>query len=365
MNNINTYLGVIEGFFGRAWSFTERHDYAEFLKSNGYQFYIYAPKGDAYLRKAWQQEWPVEMVDQLQSLVSHYQSLGLDFGLGLSPFEIYKNYNAEAQQSLQDKIKRLNQLGVDILCLLFDDMRGDQPDLAKTQIRIVRDVLTQTTAKKVIMCPTYYSFAPKLEKIFGTMPENYFQELGNDLPAEVDIFWTGPEICSQDYPESHMEEVIQLLGRKPFLWDNYPVNDGADISRFLFLKAFENRPYTLNELTSGHAVNPMNQPWLSRIPIYSLPRSYSLGIDYNPESTLQEALQQLCGKYESGQGEKNLAQQIASDIANFQTLGLDKLGQAKRKQLIHTYSHFDSPYAREIIGWLNDEYAFDHTCLTG
>ncbi len=76
---------------------------------------------------------------------------------------------------------------------------------------------------------------------------------------------------------------------------------------------------------------------------------------------LEEALQQLCGEYEGGQGGSNLAQQIASDISNFQMLGLDNLDQAKHKQLIQIYSHFDSPYAREIIDWLNDEYVFDPT----
>lgn len=362
MNKTTPYLGVIEGFFGRTWSFAERFDYAHFLKDNGYQFYIYAPKADSFLRRNWQQDWPAETTDQLQHLVMHYQSLGLDFGLGLSPFEIYKNYNADAKQSLQDKVKRLNQLGINILCLLFDDMRGDQPDLAKTQIQITLDVLSQTTANKVIMCPTYYSFAPKLEKVFGAMPENYFQDLGNGLPSEVDIFWTGPEICSQEYPQAHMEEVIQLLGRKPFLWDNYPVNDGADISRFLFLKAFEDRPYTLEKLTSGHAVNPMNQPWLSRIPLYSLPRSYSQGQDYNPDAILHEALQQLvCNE----QREEGLARQIESDIDNFQIHGLDKMNRKKRNHLIQAYNHFKNPYAKEIVDWLNDEYAFDPDCLTG
>ncbi len=361
MNKVMPYLGVIEGFFGRTWSFEERTDYAGFLKNNGYQFYIYAPKGDPYLRRAWQQDWPSETTDKLQKLVNHYQSLGLDFGLGLSPFEIYKNYDNEAKRNLQNKVQRLNQLGVDILCLLFDDMRGDQPDLAQTQIQITHDVLAQTTAKKIIMCPTYYSFAPKLEKVFGKMPENYFQDLGSGLSPEVDIFWTGPEICSQDYPVSHLQEVIDLLGRKPFIWDNYPVNDGADISRFLFLKAFENRPSVLAELTSGHASNPMNQPWLSRIPLYSLPRSYSQGEDYDPHETFLQALQQLC----SGVNEQGLAQQIANDIESFQTQGLDKLDDAKKKQLIQQYQQYDSPYAKEIIAWLKEEYTFDPACLTG
>ncbi len=350
------YLGLIEGFFGRAWSFAARYDYADFLQTNGYHFYIYAPKNDPYLRKAWQEDWPPEIFAQLQNVVRRYQSLDLDFGLGLSPFEIYKNYDSSTRRSLETKITRLNQLGIDILCLLFDDMRGDVPDLAQIQTQIIRDVLCRTTAKKVIICPTYYSFDPVLEKVFSTMPKGYFQDLGEGLPPEVDIFWTGPKVCSQEYSESHLKEVIQVLGRKPFLWDNYPVNDGAKISKFLHLKAFENRPGSLAELTAGHAVNPMNQPWLSRIPLYSLPRSYAQNLSYDPQKTLQEALKQLC--------EKKLARQILKDIDFLHTQGLDHIDPVKNKQLIQQYDCFDSPYAEEIVAWLRGEYAFDPACLT-
>ena len=357
MKNRACYLGIIEGFFGRTWSMQERHDYGEFLQANGYHFYIYAPKNDPYLRKSWQQDWSPETTAELQSLVTHYQSLGLDYGLGLSPFEIYKNYDATAQQQLVAKVGRLNELGIDILCLLFDDMRGDQPDLAQMQIKIVNDVLAHTTAKKLIMCPTYYSFDPRLEKVFGSMPKDYFKDLGEGLPTEVDIFWTGPEICSTAYPESHMEKVVEVLGRKPFLWDNYPVNDGADISKFLHLKAFENRPHTLVELTTGHAVNPMNQPWLSRIPLHSLPQSYSQGDEYDPEVALRVSLNEQCGG--------GLANQIAGDIRCLQMAGLDQIDEAVVKHLLHQYHQFDSPYAGEIIAWLKGEYAFDKECLTG
>lgn len=351
------YLGLIEGFFGRSWSFAARHDYAEFLQNNGYHFYIYAPKDDPYLRKVWQEDWPPEIFAQLQALINRYKSLDLDFGLGLSPFEIYKNYDSSTRKSLETKITRLNQLGIDILCVLFDDMCGDVPDLAQTQIQIIRDILCLTTAKKVIICPTYYSFDPVLEKVFSAMPKGYFQDLAEGLPPHVDIFWTGPKVCSQEYPESHLKEVTQLLGRKPFLWDNYPVNDGVKICKFLHLKAFENRPASLAKVTAGHAVNPMNQAWLSRIPLYSLPRSYAQGLAYNPQKTLQEALKQLC--------EKNLAQQILQDIDILNTQGLDRINPVKNNELIQQYNCGNSPYAEEIIAWLRGEYTFDPACLTG
>ena len=351
------YLGVIEGFFGRMWSMQARQDYAAFLKNNGYHFYIYAPKGDPFLRRSWRQDWSPEEAGQLQSLIKHYQQLGLDFGVGLSPFEIYKNYDNAARQELLAKVERLNHLGVNILCILFDDMRGDQPDLAQTQINILQDVLAHSSVKRLIMCPTYYSFDSRLEKVFGAMPEGYFQELGEGLPAEVDIFWTGPEICSTEYTASHMQSVMNVLGRQPFLWDNYPVNDGATISKFLHLHAFENRPADLSEQTTGHSVNPMNQPWLSQIPLYSLPKSYEQAQSYDAKKVLEESLYALC--------EGSLAQQLNRDIEIFQSRGLDRIDKIESNKLVRKYSQFDSPYAKEVVDWLEGKYIFDKNCLTG
>ncbi|WP_446008661.1 beta-N-acetylglucosaminidase domain-containing protein [Candidatus Electrothrix sp.] len=350
------YLGIIEGFFGRAWSFATRFDYAEFLKDNGYHFYIYAPKNDPWLRKKWEEDWPAEIFIQLQRLINHYQNLGLDFGIGLSPFEMYNNYDRSARKSLHEKITLFNELGINLLCVLFDDMHGDVPDLAQKQAEITLDVLNKTTADKVIMCPTYYSFDPVLEKVFGTRPKGYFQDLAKGLPPQIDIFWTGPKVCSQEFPESHVQEVSELLGRKPFLWDNYPVNDGRVTSQFILLKPFENRPGSLVELTAGHAANPMNQAWLSRIPLYSLPRSYAEKEHYDLQKTRQEAVQQV--------GEKRLAQQLLNDIDILHTQGLDHINPAQKKALIMQYSCYTSPYAQEIIDWLNGEYAFDPACLT-
>jgi hypothetical protein len=350
------YLGVIEGFFGRAWSFSDRYEYADFLCNQGYHFYIYAPKNDPYLRKKWQEKWPTEVFIQLQSLINRYQSLGLDFGIGLSPFEIYKKYDRSARICLKAKIALLNRLGINILCVLFDDMQGDFPDLGQRQAEIISDVLDQSKADRVIICPTYYSSDPVLDNVFGQRPKGYFQELVNGLPAAVDIFWTGPQVCSQQYSEPHLQEVAQLLGRKPFLWDNYPVNDGRITSQFIHLKPFENRPGFLAQLTQGHAVNPMNQPWLSRIPLYSLPRSYSEGRDYDPQKIGQEAVTQI--------GDKKLASQLLNDLEMLHTQGLKSIDPLKKEELRQQYACFSSPYAQEIIDWLNEKYAFDPACLT-
>src|SRR5690606_38231537 len=92
---------------------------------------------------------------------------------------------------------------------------------------------TLSSADRIILCPTYYSDDPVLERVFGERPHNYWQNLGEQLDSRTDIFWTGPRVCSEHFNVEHLHAVGQRLGRKPFLWDNYPVNDGAIKSRHL------------------------------------------------------------------------------------------------------------------------------------
>src|SRR5690606_15582159 len=123
----------------------------------------------------------------------------------------------------------------DILCLLFDDMRGDIPHIARIQADLTRRATELSSASKVMLCPTYYSDDPVLEKVFGPRPQDYWPSLKREIDPEVDIFWTGPRVCSDSYPLAHLDEIAERLGRQPVLWDNYPVNDGAVKSRHLHL----------------------------------------------------------------------------------------------------------------------------------
>lgn len=350
-------LGVIEGFFGRSWSWQERSDYADFLAEANYHYYIYAPKNDSYLRKHWQQPWPAGSFAELVKLSEIYHARGLEFGVGLSPFEIYLDNSAENRARLFNKLEAINQLQPDILCLLFDDMRGDLPQLADIQIELIHSVANRTTAKKIIFCPTYYSFDPILEKVFGERPKNYWEDLGQKIDPGIDIFWTGSKVCSASYSQPHLEAVTELLQRKPFLWDNYPVNDGAVKSNLLHLRAFDKDHSQLNNFIAGHAVNPMNQAWLSRVPLLSLPRAYARQLDYDPTQAFLDACHQLC--------EPPLAQALIEDVHLFQDQGLRQISEEKRHELIRKYQQFGSnPYTLEIVDWLNGGYTFDPACLT-
>lgn len=349
-------LGIIEGFFGRVWDWETRYHYAQFLKDNGYEFYIYAPKADQCLRTRWQADWPAEELDALKHFGSVYKSMGLRWGIGLSPYEIYLNYDQEAIAAIERKIQYLNQLDLDIIAVLFDDMRGDADHLSNIQVDVVHRIAAMSNASSVIMCPTYYTDDPILEKLFGKKPEGYLTSLGQQLDPEINVFWTGPKVCSTEYPASHLKDVCDRLGRKPFIWDNYPVNDGAKLSLHLFLRAFENRN-EMQDLVSGHAVNPMNQPYLSKIPLMTLPISYQQQESYDSAIAFQSALQKLCPA--------ELAEALASDISTFQDQGLEQITDQQKEDLIKRYQQIQQPEAQEVVQWLRGEFEFDPACLTG
>src|SRR5690606_1920906 len=111
---------------------------------------------------------------------------------------------------------------------------------------------------------------------FGRRPERYLEQLGALLDPSIDIFWTGEEVCSRELSPVHLDRVAAQIGRKPFIWDNYPVNDGQRMSQYLHLRAFTGRPASIEHHVRAHGINPALQPVLTRIPALTLVESYRL-----------------------------------------------------------------------------------------
>ncbi|MGK0499306.1 MAG: hypothetical protein ACJAYG_000942 [Oceanicoccus sp.] len=350
------FYGVIEGFYGRQWSWAQRREFSHFLASHGFASYIYAPKGDSYLRGRWREAHPEALWQELLALSKHYKTTTVQWGLGLSPLGLAQRYDIVDQQALRDKVLQINQLSPDILCILFDDMRGDYADLAQRQLQIVADIMVHSNASQYIVCPTYYSFDPILPQLFGDIPDNYLEDLGAGLPANVGVFWTGNQVISTAYTVQDMQAISAILGRKPMLWDNYPANDGRLSSEHLHLMPYQQRPAQLAQLCQGHIVNPMNQLLLSRCVLPSLAAIYCQGDSYSPQEALADMLNQL--------DDKAFATQLQADISGFQNGSSFAQSEAARQALSVCYKSFEHPAADEIAAWLAGEYIFDPDCLT-
>lgn len=337
-------LGIIEGFFGRPWSWNERAAAVGFLRPHGYTFYLYAPKADPYLRRRWQEPHPAAELEKLAEFRDVCRAQDVRFGIGLSPFELHLHQGRGWQEVLAARLAQLAVLKPDDLALLFDDMRGDVPDLAERQAAIVHFAAGRGIAERIFACPSYYSDDPILDVAFGQRPPFYLEQLGRKLDPAVHLFWTGPEVCAQEFTPGHLARVAGQLGRKPVLWDNYPVNDGARMSQHLHLRGFSGRPASIAPHIAAHGVNPASQPVLSRMPLLTLAESYARGEAYDYLVAFARAAREVLGE--------ELAARVGKDIITLQDRGLDRLGE-RRAALKARYDAFAHPAAREISLWLD------------
>jgi hypothetical protein len=353
-NNIDISAGVIEGFFGKPWNWESRMSGADFLRDCGYRFYIYAPKSESFLRRQWREPIPPETLQQLSQLSAQCRQGGIAFGIGLTPFEIYRNYDAGAHTLLRAKVAQIDQIGVNILCILFDDMRGDIDGLAKLQATVISDICNWSRAANFIVCPTYYSHDKRLAREFGSPPKGYLRDLGRIVDSRVDFFWTGEKIISDGYSAAHLAEVAADMDRKPFIWDNSIANDARTRTHFLFLDPAAGGWNLPADHVAGVAINPMNQPHLSRIAL----RGFQHILTQGPRAdSLPAICRELCGPI--------VAEHLLADVELLQTKGLARLDADTRCCVLDRYEKQQSnPFAAEVAAWLRGEYVFDPACLT-
>lgn len=344
-----TELGIIEGYFGRCWSWDERRRVVDRLAPVGYRFFHYAPKIDGKLRRKWRERYTTTELANIVEFAAHCRNSSVRFGIGFTPYSAHLDFSADTKATMKAKLAQLDEAGVDDLAILFDDMDGDLPDLAYRQAEIMAFAMDHSRAERFFLCPSYYTDDPLLDRVFGSRPERYLEDLGRLTDPQVAIYWTGEEVCSREYRRGHLDDVADRLGRKPALWDNYPVNDGPRMSQHLHLRAFTGRTPELSELVTHHAINPMSQPILGCIAALTLPMAYQRGADYAYGSAFSEAAAMVCGE--------QLRDMLLANLLTFNDSGLERLGEDTRRNLLAKYAAVDHPAAREVCAWLSGGYA--------
>lgn len=382
-------VGIIEGFFGTPWDMRSRMTFIERIPRMGLNFYIYAPKNDPCLRSRWSGDFSAEYTAGLKQLALKVKSAGMKFGIGFSPLGATAD-SAKSLPVFRRQIKLLaEELRPDYLALLFDDMKISLEHEGVLQNAFIRECLDVLTpyGVRLITCSSFYTTDPILEKVFGKMPECYYSDLLRGLPDSVDFFWTGAKVISTEYTEKDLRLAADILGRKPFIWDNYPVNDGRKASDHLYLKPFSGRNL-IPSLASGLAVNPMKQTFLNLFPLASLRKALETD---NAELISKAAAENLNFCHDG-----SFTDFVGTCTELFASTPLGEITTAKRNSLLrlldemlpekehalHKTDPADGSAAdadtgetekirneiaeiNEIRDFLNGKYVFDPACLTG
>lgn len=345
-------LGVIEGFFGRDWGVAGRQAILPDLATEGYGLYVYAPKSDRALRQDWRVPFEAAHFEGLVRLRAQCGAAEIGFGIGLTPYGLDASDWQAERRCLEQKLSQIKALEPDYLCLLFDDTPGGEMGLAGLHLRAAEVVLAAAVAPKIALCPAYYSDDPILDQVFGARPDGYVEALGQGLPPEVDLFWTGPKVVSTELAPAHLADVAARMGRKPLIWDNGAVNDSRALSPFLPLDPALDRGRALAEHVAGLLVNPINQPGLAMMPLAKIARQWRGEV---------ASFAQIATAYAGAE----LGAVLAEDLAAFSETGFDGLGPDRRAALSARYRPYAAhPVARDILEWLDGGYVFDPACLT-
>lgn len=299
--NVFEVRGVIEGFYGVFYTPPQRDDLIRFLGDQGFNYYLYGPKNDRQHRARWREPYPDKVMRQFANTVDTARKSGITFAYSLSP-GVSMSYTSDADyEAILTKFRAFYDIGVRAFSLLCDDMAAEFKTPADAErfhsygeahvylCNYVYDWLQNLDPDCTLsMCPTDY---------WGGAPfSGYLNELGLGLHPDIDIFYTGIEICSTEISANDANLFAQVARRKPIIWHNYPAND-LTMKPELHIGPVLGLAPDLADAVRGLIVNPMNQPEASKIPIYTLACYMENPPRYNPQTSWLDALNLIAGEY--------------------------------------------------------------------
>jgi len=122
----------------------------------------------------------------------------------------------------------------------------------------------------------------------------YIIELGQKLHPDIMIMYTGTQVCSKEITAEDAIKFGEAIGRKPLIWDNYPVNDGGmDVE--IHIGPIRGRSKDLYQHVAGILVNPMNQAEASKVALATYGNYFNNPLEYDPDEAWQSALKDVAG----------------------------------------------------------------------
>jgi hyaluronoglucosaminidase len=293
------WKGIVEGFYGRPWTHKERLDMISFISEVGMNAYMYAPKDDPYHRENWRNPYPSRKLESLRELASHAKSHGISFVFAVSPGMSVRYSDKRDIDAFMQKLKALYGAGVRDFAILYDDIpnalsneadREKFPNLASAQVCFANSVwerLKKWSGDNTLMvCPTQYNGDYNTEYVLG---------IGAGLHQDIDIMWTGPDVCSRELTYEYTQAVTAALMRPVVYWDNYPVND-AGMRGELHIGPYTGRDRRLPEVCRGFFLNPMNQAEASKIALGAAASYLRNPEGYDPQAAWEAAAVRVLGE---------------------------------------------------------------------
>ena len=278
--------GVVEGFYGNNWSHTDRIRQFQFYGANKMNVYIYGPKDDPYHLAKWREPYPAETAAKMTELVAEAKRNKVKFVWAVHPGNDIQWDSADSD-NVVNKLEMMYALGVRSFAIFFDDIWSGPGRSGSKQAELLNYVTDQFVRKHddvepLILCPTLYNR--------GWADGVYLPELRNSMYPEIKIMWTGNSVVDL-INKSDMEWINNQIGRKAYIWLNYPVNDYC-VSRMLMGPTYGN-DLNIADDVSAFTANPMEYAEASMVSLYSI-ADYTWNMaNYDSNASWERAIKYL------------------------------------------------------------------------
>lgn len=278
--------GVIEGFYGVAWTHEFRLELFEFMGKYKMNTYMYAPKDDPKHRAQWRSTYTGAELERMQALIDTAAANRVRFVYAISPgldFDLGSGYDRDFA-ALCKKCESMYGLGVRDFAILLDDI----PTLdADGHARLLNDFQTQFVRTHEGMSDLI-AITPEF---CDAMLTGYTDKLAPQLDPDIELMWTGEGVIPASITTRTLSKIQKKYDRKVLIWWNYPVNDGQPNN--LFMDAARGLAGDLDKSVTGLLSNPMNQGHASMTPLFTIADYLWNPAAYKPDESLNAAVRTL------------------------------------------------------------------------
>ncbi|MEV6675415.1 beta-N-acetylglucosaminidase domain-containing protein [Streptomyces erythrochromogenes] len=332
--------GITEGFYGQPWTEEQRLAQLDFMGRTKQNRLLIASGDDQYRTTSWREDYPKERQQEFRTLAERARANRVVLAWAVTPGQSMCLSSSADRAALARKLDSMWDLGFRAFQVQFQDVSytewgcradvqqyGRGPEAAAKAHAEVANELSAHLASR-------YPGAPAL----SLLPTEYYQEgatayrtaLARGLDARVEVAWTGVGVVPRTITGRELAGARSALGQQPLItMDNYPVNDW--VPGRIFLGPYAGREPAVAGGSAALLSNAMQQPILSRIPLFTAadfawnPRGYRAGESW------QAAVRDLAGS------DPREREAVAALAGNTTSSGLKQEESAYLKPLVERF----------------------------
>lgn len=285
--------GVIEGYYNRYQSRSERASTMGLMHEVRENTYLYAPKNDPFGTRRWRDPYDGAAAADIAAAAADASRLGIDFVYGISPmrgklgdagYEPIQFSNDADVAALIAKLHSLETLGVRRFALLFDDVKEDfvwAADRDRYATLVDAHIDVSNRVAEAVGAPLWFVGTLYSDQFAGW--QSYVGALGKKLDPSIEVMlWTGPLVFSKTLSAGELAAVNAALGRQVYIWDNWPTQKEPVQGRSADLYGATPAMMT-NATLVGDSGHPIDDFWRVLGPLGSYawdPSTYDANADY-------------------------------------------------------------------------------------